>query len=66
MKIDIKSIEILVSPIAYWQHFGMACPQQLIIKGSANPDTSHEITKVRVMVIVERLLPSYLIYTINI
>lgn len=45
MKIDIRSIEIFVSSIAYWQHFGMACPQQLTIKGYVNPNTSHEITK---------------------
>ncbi len=62
MEIDVRPIDILESFVAYWQHFDIKWPQQLHVKGSTNPNTSQEATKVNAMVIVKKILPSFLTY----
>jgi hypothetical protein len=57
MEIDVSLAQSLVSFVAYWKHLDITCLQQLPMNGVVNPNTSQEITKIRAMFIVIRLLP---------
>jgi hypothetical protein len=55
MEIDVNlTTQIMVSSITYWQHLNMVCPQQFVINGVVNPNTSNKTTKVKVVIIIEK------------
>ncbi len=57
MEIDVSLAQTLVSYVAHWKHLDIACPQQLPMNGVVNLTISQEITKIKAMFIVIRLLP---------